>query len=139
MKSAKEIDLMIDELEDLEVKYSARRAEATAANDLAETKRNELLQELEAQGLESFKGNKGTIGITTRYSVKFPKDIEVKKQLRDAIGEENFLVLCSINHASLNAYYKQEVEQARVEGRYLDLPGLDPVSDKFLTFRKNSK
>lgn len=139
MKSASEIDSMITELENLRVIADARKVEYTAAYENANQKEFEILSELEKQGLTSFKGNKGTVTLSTRYSVKFPKDIETKKQLRDAIGDENFMLLCSINHASLNSWFKSEVEAAKIRGEMLDLPGLTPTSDTILLFRRSAK
>jgi hypothetical protein len=138
-KSASEIDVMITELEELRNLADARKVEYSAAYENANQKEYEILAELEKQGLTSFKGNKGLVTISTRYSVKMPKDMEVKEQLRKALGDETFMALWSINHMSLNSWFKQRVEEAKVKNEYLDLPGLEPTSDKILSFRRAAK
>lgn len=138
-KSASQIDAMITELEELRNLADARKAEYSAAYENANQKEYEILAELEKQGLTSFKGNKGMVTISTRYSVKMPKDMEVKNQLREALGEEVFSALWGINHMSLNAWFKQRMEEAKTKNEYLDLPGLEPTSDKILSFRRSAK
>lgn len=139
MKTAQEIDVLITELENLRVLAEARKKEYSAAYENACEKETEILAELEKQGLESFRGTKGLVSISTRYSVKMPKDLDTKEQLRKALGEETFTALWSVNHMQLNAWFKSRMEEAKVKNEYLDLPGLEPVADKILSFRRSAK
>ena len=97
----------------------------------------EIMKELEDQKLDSFKGNAGLVYFSEKYDVKFPKEDGVKEELREYLEQRGaFGAMWSINYASLNSWYKQEIEHAKSEGQYLDIPGLDPVMSKTLNFRK---
>lgn len=97
----------------------------------------EIMRELETQGMDSFKGTKGQVYFSEKYAVKFPTDDVVKRDLENYLrGRGAFDAMWSINYATLNAFYKQEVEQAKENGELVDVPGMNPVLTKTLNFRK---
>lgn len=125
---------------ELEAKAKASRALAAAYDEEAEQVRRLVMFELNAQGLKSFKGTLGTASISKRYHVKMPQDFALKTELKDYLLQRGqFEALWTINYQSLNSYFKQEAEAADAEGRYLDIPGLNPVSEPYLSFRKITK
>lgn len=96
----------------------------------------EIMEALTSQGLTSFKGSTGMVSISSRWNVKFPKDetkAELEKYLRD---KGVFDGMWSVNHQTLNAWYKAEMEASQGKGEYLDVPGLNPTEDKILSLRK---
>lgn len=140
MKTIAEMDAMITELEDLEVKHTAIKKEASVANDAVEAKRKEILDELEKQGMTTFKGTIGTVSITHRHNVKFPQEPAPREAFKKYLLENNaFESLWSINHQKLNAWYKQEIESLSDAGEMPDVPGLSPVIDTNLSFRRSAK
>lgn len=105
----------------------------------AERLRNEVVAELQSQGVDSFKGSVGTATVSTRFSVKMPKDPEIKQELKEYMLKQNaFEGMWTINHQSLNSWYKQEIEAAKMNSTMVDVPGLEPVADKWLSFRKSA-
>lgn len=140
MKSMAEMDEMIAELEKLEINHTAIKKEASAADTLVDAKRAEILNELELQGMTSFKGTIGTVSITHRHNVKFPSEPGPRTAFRKYLDEKNaFESLWSINHMRLNAWYKEEIASLQDEGEMPDVPGLSPVVDKNLSFRRAAK
>lgn len=127
-------------LDSLEVKALALKKQCEAANAECQKVRDEIFGELKAQGVDSFKGGVGTVYLTKRFQVKFPANPDVKDELKTYLmGRNAFDALWSINYQSLNSWFKTEQENATAEGRYLDIPGLEPKLDESLAFRRNGK
>ena len=132
-----EINQLVDDLFQQEAKLSAARNEIKALDELADSTRAKIMQVLDDSGLKSFKANAGTVTCATRYNVKFPKDPDLKAGLQEyLLGKGAFDGLWSVNHQTLNSFFKVEAELAEAEGRLVDVPGLEPTADKYLQFRK---
>lgn len=137
MKTLAEMDGMLGELDRLEAKVKALRSEANSADGHADQLRMQILTELTNQGVNSFKGTVGQVSIVTRHHVKFPSDPEVRAELRKYLEEKDqFDALWQIHHQKLNSFFKQEMELTQEKGEYLDIPGLNPVSEKSISFRR---
>lgn len=140
MRTIAEMDALINELEDLEVRHSALKKECNAASDAVESKRIAILDELKNQGMTSFKGTKGTVTITHRHNVKFPQEPASREAFKRYLLEHNaFEAMWSVNHQKLNAWYKEEIESLTDSGEMPDVPGLAPVLDINLSFRRSAK
>jgi DNA helicase IV len=140
MISMSEMNEMITELERLDVLNDAKAQEKKATQEAVDRQRSKILAELEAQKIDSFKGSIGTVTVTNRWNVKAPKESETREALRKFMESKNqFESLWTINHATLNAWYKEEVENAKERGEMLDIVGLTPVLDKTLSFRRSAK
>lgn len=140
MRTIAEMDALINELEDLEVKHSALKKECSTADEAVDRKRTEILEELKNQGMTSFKGTKGTVSITHRHNVKFPQDSASREAFKGYLLEKNaFEAMWSVNHQRLNAWYKEEIESLSESGEMPDVPGLAPVLDINLSFRRSAK
>lgn len=87
----------------------------------------------------SYKSTWGTLVLTTRYSVGMPKDPQKRTEffsyLRDKGLFENMI---TVNHQTLNSYYKQEMEAALDKGDIdFKVPGIEePSAHKTITLRK---
>lgn len=137
MTSLNEISSMVEQLFEYETRLASTRNMVKALDEQAEEIRQRILGVLGEAGLKTFKAPMGTVTAAVRTSVKFPKDPEVKEALREyLLAKEAFDGMWSINSATLNSWFKAEKEVAEAEGRYLDIPGLEPTSDTILQFRK---
>lgn len=139
MRTLSELDALITQMHEFDIEATAVRNRASEIQKKADELKQTILQELEAQGVQSFKGNSGTVTIGSRFAVKMPTDPDLKDELRDFLtAREAFNALWSINYATLNSWFKAEAEAAKEAGVYLDVPGLEPKADKYLSFRKGT-
>jgi arginine deiminase len=135
--SIKELDDAILKLSQLRDEHKELHRISAAKKEEVDTLEQQIQAALEKNKLESFKGSVGTVYISERFSVRFPKDVEIKEQLEHYLKDRGaWSSLWSINANSLAAWYKEEMALAKAEGRYLDIPGLDPAMSKTLNFRK---
>jgi hypothetical protein len=132
-----EVILAVGELHDLSEEISKKRGELKLLTDSEEKLERKIMGILEDTGLKSFKSPYGTVTLANRFSVKFPKEPEVKKDLETWLRERNvFEGMWSVNYATLNSFFKAEMEAAERENRMVDVPGLEPTSESYLQFRK---
>jgi len=136
----------IEELEALSSKIADKRAEIDAIS-LDRKKRDAELDELEATmmmkleeaGKHSYKSEVGTVSITSRESVRVPKDLEAKRELFAYLQKKGiFEELVSVNSQTLNSFYKAEKALAEEAGEaFFQLPGVgEPTVDQIISFRK---
>jgi len=135
-----------------ELKQMVKEAfEARAALDVVKKKKtemeaqykemcNSILFWLEEVELENFKvPGFGNAIVQNKFSVKTPKDPEAKEKLfRYLQGKGHFWEVVSVNSATLNSYYKEQMEEA-VEADDFDfaIPGIDePMHYQQLQMRK---
>lgn len=137
MRSLMEMNALVEKLTEAKVEEAEQKRIYSEKTKVVEEIEGEILNELQLQGLDSFKAAKGSVYISERYAVKFPNDSLVKEQLQEYLKQRGaFDAMWSINYASLNAFYKQEVERAKENGELLDIPGMNPILTKTLNHRK---
>jgi hypothetical protein len=86
---------------------------------------------LEENDLKSYKSPMGTVGTTTRFSVKLPASPDDKQALYEWIqnekGKDVLEGFLTINSQTLNKFYNEEVALAAERGEVLfNIPGLQP-------------
>lgn len=140
------MSITIEELEAMSKSIAEKRAEIDGIS--AERKRREQeLDELESRmmalleeaGKHDYHAECGTIYISSRESVRVPKDLEAKQQLFNYLREKGiFEELVSVNSQTLNAFYKAEKKLAEERGEWsFTLPGVgEPTTEQILAFRK---
>lgn len=137
MRSLKDMDDLVTRLSEAKAEEAEQKRIYSEKTKVVEEIEGEIMKELTAQGLDSFKASKGTVYISERYAVKFPTDLDVKAQLAQYLKDRGaFDAMWSINYATLNAFFKQEVERAKENGELVDVPGLNPLLTKTLNHRK---
>ena len=137
MRSLKEMDDLVTRLSEAKAEESEQRRIYSEKTKAVEEIEGEIMKELTLQGLDSFKASKGMVYISEKYAVKFPTDLDVKAQLFQYLKDRGaFDAMWSINYATLNAFFKQEVERAKENGELVDVPGLNPLLTKTLNHRK---
>ncbi len=136
----------IEELEAVATLIAEKRAEI-AEISLKKKKMDEELDAIEGRmmtlletaGKHDYRSNVGTVYITSRESVKVPKDLDSKRQLFEYLRSKNlFEEMVSVNSQTLNAFYKTEKKNAEEAGQWdFALPGVgEPTVDQILAFRK---
>jgi hypothetical protein len=134
-----EINTLVDNLYDYKIQIEVKNNELKAIQELEAQCKANIMAVLEDSGLKSFKARAGTVSVSNRYSVKFPKEPAVKKKLETWLRKRNiYQGMWTINFATLNSFFKAEVEAAEREGRLVDVPGLEPTHDKIIAFRKSA-
>lgn len=135
--SLKEMDEKLGELARLEKEMEQLDGLKKTLQESIGKIQRDIMASLEAADLKTFKGGSGAVTVCSRWSVKMPKDPEVKDELRKELEEkEAFDGLWTINHQTLNSFWKAEKEACEQRGELVDLPGLNPIEDKYLQFRK---
>lgn len=112
--------------------------------EIQETRRaieNEIMRKLKEVGNTSYRSKFGLATIKTTFSYKIPKDLQAKEQLFNYIkekGHDVYLSLLSVNSQTLNAWAKQELQNAIDNGKFpFSIPGLDePIPYETISFRK---
>ena len=136
---------LVEDMRELRLTYDEAKKKSNEAYDEYKKMETLVLQTLEAAGLEKFNvPGLGTAYTIHKFNVRVPKDLGDKRLLfeymRNRQGPDATDEMISINHQTLNAYYKQELEAAMSEGKDLKIPGLeDPVEQKSLGFRGDRK
>lgn len=137
MSELSDIDRMVTEIDAFNTEISGLKAAIAKIQEKVDQRERDVQTALEEAGLKSFKGTKASVTLVSRWSVKMPKDPEVKDELREWLNERKvFDGLWTINHQSLNALFKEEMARCQEGGEMIDVPGLSPVEDKYLQFRK---
>lgn len=129
---AKEVALIKNELEDLEVKMELLKDRQKAATE-------KILAMLELMELDNFRAHGLLFYKENRSSVTTPKTPEEKQKLFDFLHEKGiFLEFASVNSQTLNSLYKSLAEEAAEKGNYdFEIPGVGkPTSFTTLKVKK---
>lgn len=113
--------------------YETKKRIASEAYSELEKIEGELLDLLKQAGKQKYVSEVGTVSQVHRISYKMPKDPSEKQKLfgfiSEKYGEDTCLGLLTINHQSLNSFFKESAEV---------VPGLEaPTSQEYLAFRKS--
>jgi SOS response regulatory protein OraA/RecX len=139
MDSVQQITQMCEDLWSLRQKYDEAdkvRAEIDAQID---KKEREIIDALEKNEKDNWDSKSCKISITHKTSVKVPKDMESKQKFFEYLrGKGMFEELVSVNSQTLNAFYKEQFEQAIEAGDVnFAIPGIgEPTLRKGLQVRK---
>lgn len=98
-----------------------------------------MIFKLKEMGVNSFKHATCQVIQTTKISVKNPQTPEEKEKFYNYLKEKNiFENMVSVNHMSLNSWYKEEIEAAKAAGNFdFKIPGLgEPTIFEDISFRK---
>lgn len=98
------------------------------------------LQEfMEQHNKTSYKSCYGNLIMTTRFSVSMPKEPEKREALFNYLKEKGIYEnLITINHQSLNSFYKEEMESHLNKGELdFTLPGVsEPSAHRTISLRR---
>lgn len=137
-------EITLAEMKDLCGKILEAREKENAATEVAEELGRQttalemkFIDQLEKIGEKSFKAHGMNFIKTEKFSVRTPQGddkIAFMNHLKE-IGQ--FDAMITVNSATLNSWYKSEIEKAKAENEVCVVPGLDmPVSRVTLAVRK---
>lgn len=99
-----------------------------------------MLEMLVEEGMTSYAGPNGRVGITHRTSVKTPKSPASRELFFAYLKEKGlFDSMISVNSNTLNSLYKSELELSTSRGEPdFSIPGIDEVTlNQILTFKRS--
>lgn len=136
------LDAMVAEMVELRKAHKAKKDEAAQAYAKVEEIEAKISSVLQASGKSKyFVDGLGTAYIINKHVVTTPKSNEAKealfKYIEEKYGREVLTSKLSIVHASLNAFYNEEVAALAKEGKVAEIPGIEaPTHEINLGFRK---
>lgn len=110
--------------------------EVAAKIDEAEAK---LMQHLKDMQLDGFKSPHGAVSLVKKFSVRLPQGSDEWEKFYAYLKTKgHYDGMITVSSQRLNAYYREELEQARVRGDIdFAIPGLaEPSVHETLSFRK---
>lgn len=135
-----DLNSLIEKIVELEEDIEAHKRVVKGLNEQLGLIENQAIEALTALNLTSVKHEKGTLILTTRFSVKNPATPEDKKAFYDYLKEKQlFENMVSVNSNSLNAWYKAEMEAAKQSGDFgFKVPGIaEPSAYQQVSLRSN--
>jgi hypothetical protein len=108
-----ELDAMVKQCFTLRAEYESLKDQASDKHTELETMQAKVQSILEATGrLNHSTPGAGTIGVRTQYTISFPKDSERAAEFRQYLVDNGLDSMLTMNHQSLNAFYKSKLEEA---------------------------
>jgi hypothetical protein len=108
------LDQAMKEYELARTRYEETKEISDEAYKLAENRKAELIDLLERAGKRSWAVNGiGKVSVSEKMTIRVPQDLMKKKDMLSffrTLGEDRYLSMVSVNHMTLNAFYKQETE-----------------------------
>lgn len=136
-----EFEALCKEIFELRLKEEELENQLKAISEAATEKKHKVMAILDSMGKEKhFVGGMGTLYIQNRFTVTMPKEPVAKKAFFDHLREKGiFEDMVTVNHQSLNAYYKNELAAAAEVGNAdFKIPGLaEPNLVKTLAVRRS--
>ena len=140
--------ITVEELEGLIKDYTSKRKiyeehKAAASEKYKETEaaENKVVEALQALGKKSYKvEGLGTFTRVMKEVVTVPKDLDKKREFFEWIevtyGKDVLDTMVSVNHQTLNSFYRQEADKHKDEAVFA-IPGIEaPTSTETVSFRK---
>ncbi len=127
----------IADLRILEAEKASDKKKVTEELEIAE---KEMISMLTEANLPSFKSEYGNVFISHRLSVKTPKTPEDRAVFFNYLRLEGvFDSMITVNSATLNSFYKAQIEEAKARGEDdFEIPGLTEVTvEQNLAFRRS--
>jgi hypothetical protein len=121
-----------EDLEDLVAKTSK----------LLEQKKKEILDVLDQSGLDGFDVPElGKVYTRVTTNVSMPKDPDKKKEFMDYLKQKELTDFLTVNHQTLNAWYREELDKAvEIGNDSFSIPGLDePKAFKTIALKGKTK
>lgn len=141
--SVEDLDNAIKNMNELDLVREAKKKDYSEANEAYESARFEVLSILKAAGKSKyFVDGLGTAYIINRATFKTPKDLNQKEEFFNYVTQKHGVdvvrSLITVNHQTLNAFCKKELEAAIETGNAVfQIPGVgEPTVEQTIGFRK---
>jgi len=132
--TVEELDKLVRDMKVARDAYEVKSQESKALYAEYVKKDNEVMQALDASGKSKYTvDGLGTVSVVSSLKVRTPKTIEEKQAFLDYIsnkyGQEVMIDKVSFNYQSLNAFYKEEFNQADNKAAF-SIPGLESPEEE---------
>ena len=108
-----ELDGMVKKCFELRAEYESLKEKSSEKYGEYEAMLAKVQSILEATGrLNHSTPGAGTISMKTQYTISFPKDSEKAAEFRKYLVDNGLDSMLTMNHQSLNAFYKSKLEEA---------------------------
>lgn len=131
-------DVSVAELQGLVKELFDKRKEAEDLEDIVKEKnayvdslKQKVLSILEAHNQDNFQvPGYGSVYRTNKFQVSMPKEPEKAAKLRQYLIDTGSESMLTVNHQTLNAFYKSKISEAESQGLPITdvLPGVDEPS-----------
>lgn len=112
--------------------YDEAKLIAKQRLEVYETLERELVELMQTLEMKNFTSPSGVVTLKKKEYYPVPKESSDKEAIRKYMEEKGvFETYWSIHSASYNSWVKQEVEIAKEEKRFLNLPGLQAPTISF--------
>jgi hypothetical protein len=140
--SVAQMDEAIVVLRQLDNEKKAAKAKADEASKAYTEQQTKVMKLMEAAGKEEYVvTGYGKVRLSEMLSVRTPKSPDEKQRffnwVRENMGEDSYYHYMSVNSQSLNALYKEKVEEFGARGELLEIDGIEaPTSYTKMSFTK---
>lgn len=139
-----ELDALVKQMFDKRAEVERLEKEASEMNGQVELLKARVMGILEATGrLNHETPGCGKIYTQTKYQVSFPKDQESADLFRGYLMENGMDSMLTMNHQTLNAFFKSKVEEIEQGGGTPDLrqilPGIGEPDKRVVLAMKRGK
>lgn len=108
-----ELDAMVKRCFELRTEYETLKDQSAEKYHELEAMQAKIQSVLEATGrLKHDTPGAGSISMKTQYAISFPKDSERAAEFRKYLMDNGLDSMLTMNHQSLNAFYKSKLEEA---------------------------
>ena len=138
--TVEELDAMVQNYKNKRDEYEAAKKVSTGHYHELEKAEKALQEALKAMGKKSYKcEGVGTFTRVMKEVVTVPKEIEAKRKLlgwiKDQYGPDVLDTMVSINHQSLNSFYREEAKKS--DNPAFEIPGIAaPTAVENVSFRR---
>lgn len=124
---------------DLQGRYDDQKKELDITSKLLENAKSDMLAHMVESKIDSFKNDRGTITLNRRFQVTVPKgdELEAFFGYLESTDSRSAHALRTVNYATLNSWYKEQLEAAGDNAPFLRIPGLlPPTANEYLSVRR---
>ena len=136
------LDNLIEDLQGKREAYEEAKKKSSALYSALQEHERKVMNTLQSAGkLKYYAEGVGTVNLINKLTVRTPKTIEDKQKLFDYIeqahGNDLRWEMITVNHTSLNSFFKNEKEGKPADFRLPGIPEIDMVTE--LRFTKEKK
>lgn len=129
--SVAELQAMVKELFEKRKEVEELEEVVKEKNAYVDGLKQKVLSILEAHNQDNFQvSGVGSVYRSTKMQVSYPKDPEQAAKFRQYLIDNGMESMLTLNHQTLNAFYKSKVSEAESQGLPIDnvLPGISEPS-----------
>lgn len=130
--STKELDELVAKYNEARKEYEGTKAISNDRHSHMESAKFELIKLLQVAGKSKYEAESiGKVTLVDKLSVTTPKTLDAKQELFSWLHSrfgDDYLAYLSVNSATLNSLYNNELKEAGINGTEFNIPGLEPAT-----------